>query len=113
METSSKRLWNRVVRVRRQKQILREIHFHAVALPNRDGRGYLHEAIKDRGRRLRNTASRPVGECLGTAGGNRAAALRDFARSGDHAQSYGGAENLKVMIVDLVLQPFLADLVEA
>ena len=101
-----------MVRVRRKKQVLREIDFYAVALPNRDSRRYLYEAIKDRGRRLRNTARSPVGECLGTARGDGAATLSDLARSGNHTQSDRGAENLKVMIVDLVFQPFLSDLIE-
>src|SRR5208282_4485117 len=94
------------------KQVLREIHFHTVALSNCDGGRYLYEAIKDRGGRLRNTARSPVGECLGTARGDGAATLSDLTRSGNHTQSDRGAENLKVMIVDLVFQPFLSDLIE-
>src|ERR1035438_851442 len=81
---SSKRLRNSVVRVRRKKQVLREIHFHAVALPDRDGGRYLYEAVKDSGGRLRNTARRPVGECLGTAGRDGAATLGDLACSSNH-----------------------------
>jgi len=77
-----------------------------------DSRRYLYEAIKDRGRRLRNTARSPIGECLGTTRGDGAATLSDLARSGNHTQSDRGAENLKVMIVDLVFQPFLSDLIE-
>jgi len=74
--------------LRRKKQVLREIHFHAVALPNRDGGRYLYETIKDRGGRLRNTAGRPVGESLRTASRDGAATLCDLARPGDHTQSY-------------------------
>ena len=102
-----------MVRVRRKKQVLREIHFHAVALPNRDGGRYLYEAVKDRGGRLRNTARSPIGECLGTARGDGAATLRDLACSSNHTQSYRGAEDLEVVVVDLIFQPFLSDLVEA
>ena len=68
-----------MIRIRRKKQVLREIHFHAVTLPDRDGGRYLYKAIKDRGRRLRNAARRAVGECLGTARGDGAATLRDLA----------------------------------
>ena len=50
IEISLKRLWNGVVGIRRQKQVLREIHFHAMALPNRDGGRYLQEAVKNAGR---------------------------------------------------------------
>src|SRR5271169_5228726 len=45
--------------------------------------------------------------------GDGAAALRDLASSSDHAQGDRGAEDLKVVVVHLVLQPFLSDLVEA
>src|ERR1700687_223954 len=113
MKTSLKRLRNSVVRVRRKKQVLREIHFHAVALPNRDGGRYLDEAVKDSGCRLRNTGCSAVGKCLRTAGGDGPATLRDLARSGNHAQSYRRAEDLEVVVVDLVLQPFLSYLVES
>src|ERR1019366_8682262 len=40
-ESSLKRLWNSVVRVRRKKQVLREIDFHAMSFPNRDRGRYL------------------------------------------------------------------------
>src|SRR2546425_12059993 len=93
----SKRLRNSVVRVRRKKQVLREIHFHTVALANRDRGRYLYEAVKDGGRRLRNTARSPVGECLGPARGDGTPTLRDLTCSGNHSQSYRGAENLKVV----------------
>src|ERR1700683_2255432 len=85
---SSIRLRNSVVRVRRKKQVLREIHFHAVTLSDRDGGRDLYEAIKNRGSRLRNTAGSSVGECLGTARGDGAATLRDLAGSSNHTQSY-------------------------
>ena len=101
-----------MVRVRRKKQVLREIHFHAVALPDRDGGRYLHEAIKDSGRRLRNTARGPGGERLRTARRDGAATLRDLARSGNHTQSDRGAEDLEVVVVDLIFQSFLSDLIE-
>jgi hypothetical protein len=55
---------------------------------------------------------RPVGECLGPAGGNGAPPCVIITRSGDHTQSDRGAEDLKVVVVDLVLHPFLSDLVE-
>src|ERR1039458_7969512 len=84
-----------------------------MALPNRDGGRYLNESVKDSGRRLRNTGRSPVGECLRTTRCNGSATLRDLARSGNHAQSYRGAEDLKVVVVYLILQPFLSDLVEA
>jgi hypothetical protein len=74
---------------------------------------YLNEAVKDSGRRLRDTSRSPVGECLGTARGNGAATLRDLACPSDHTQSYRGTEDLKVVIVYLVLQSFLTDLIEA
>src|SRR5713226_6824813 len=109
----SERLRNSVVRVRRKKQVLREIHFHAMSFPNRDRGRYLNEAVKDSGRRLRNIVRSPVGECLGAARGNGAPTLRDLACSSDHTQSYRGAEDLKVVIVYLVLQSSLTDLVEA
>src|SRR5580692_7440735 len=99
---SLKRLWNRVVRVRRKKQVLGKVHFDAVALPNRDGRWYLHEAIEDRGRGLRDAGRSSVGECLRTAGGDGATALRDLAGSGNHSQSDRGAEDFQVMVIDLV-----------
>src|SRR5712671_892724 len=97
----SKRLRNSVVRVRRKKQVLREIHFHAVALANRDSRRYLYEAVKDSGCRLRNTARGSVRECLGTTRCNGAATLRDLACSSNHTQSNRGTENLEVVVVDL------------
>ena len=101
-----------MVRIRRKKQVLREIHFHAVALSNCDGGRYLYEAIKDRGRRLRNTPRRPVGERLGTARRNGAATLSDLAGSGNHTQCDRGAEDLEVVVVNFIFQPFLSDLVE-
>src|ERR1035438_3959732 len=110
---SLKRLRNSVVRVRRKKQVLREIHFHAVALPNRDGGGYLYEAVKDSGGRLRNTARSPVRECLGSARCNGPATLSDLACSGNHAQGDRRAEDLKVVVVDLILEPCLSNLIEA
>src|ERR1700683_4574470 len=102
IEASLKSLWNSVVRVRRKKQVLREIDFHAMSFPNRDRGRYLNEAVKDSGRRLRNTSCSPVGERLGAACGNGAATLRDLARSGDHTQSDRGAEDLNVVIINLV-----------
>src|ERR1019366_7749375 len=42
-----------------------------------------------------------------------AAALRDLAGSGDHAQSDRSTEDFKIVVVHLVLQSFLSDLVEA
>src|SRR5260370_26992005 len=113
MKASLKRLRNSVVRVRRKKQVLREIHFHAVALSNCDCGRYLHEAIKDRGGRLRNTACSSVGECLGTARRDGAPTLRDLARPGNHTQSYRGTEDLEVVVVDLIFQSFLSDLIKA
>ena len=101
-----------MIRVRRKKQVLREIHFHAVTLPDRDGGRYLYEAVKDSGRRLRNTARSPVRECLGTARGNRAATLSDLACPSNHTQSDRGAEDLEVVVVDLIFQSFLSDLIE-
>src|SRR5580700_4014671 len=109
---SLERLQNSVVRVRRKNQVLRKVHFHTVALPNRDGRRYLHEAVNDRGRGLRNAGRSPVRECLGTARCNRAATLGNFARSGNHAQGYRSTEDLKVVVVYLILHPFLSDLIE-
>jgi len=101
-----------VVRVSRKKHILREIHFHAVPLPNRDRGRYLHEAVKNGAGRLRDTGRSAVGERLGAAGGDCPAALRNLACSGNNAQSDRSAEDFKVVVVDLVLQPFLSDLVE-
>ena len=95
-----------------KKQVLREIDFHAMSFPNRDRGWYLNEAVKDSGRRLRNTPCGPVGKCLGATRGNGAATLRDLARSGNHTQSDRGAEDLKVVVVYLVLQSFLTDLIE-
>jgi len=102
-----------VVGVRRKKQVLREIHFHAMALPDRDGGRYLYEAIKDSGGRLRNTAHGAVRECLGAVRCNGAATLSDLACSDNHAQSDRRAEDLKVVVVDLILEPFLSNLIEA
>src|ERR1700729_1546249 len=89
------------------------MHFHGMALPDRDGGRYLYEAIKDRGGRLRNTARGPVRECLGAARCNGAATLSDLVRSGNHPQSDRRAENLNVVVVDLILEPFLSNLIEA
>src|SRR2546422_6435520 len=50
---------------------------------------------------------------LGPARGDGAPTLRDLACSGNHSQSYRGAKNLKVVVIDLVLQTFLSDLIEA
>src|ERR1035438_6551328 len=61
---------------------------------------------------LRNSMASNTYSQGGTARGNGAATLSDLARSGNHTQSDRGAENLKVMIVDLVFQPFLSDLIE-
>src|SRR5713101_7504382 len=113
IESSLKGLWNGVIGVRRQKQVLRKIHFHAMALPNRDGGRYLHEAVKNAGRGLRNTGRSSIGERLRAAGGDGAAALRDLAGSGNHSQGDRGAEDFLVVVVDLVFQSFFADLVEA
>src|ERR1017187_17237 len=112
-ESSLETLWNGVVGIRGKEHVLREVHFHAVSLPNRDGGRNLYEAVKDRCGGLRNTARRPVCECLGATRCNGPASLRDLTGSGDHTQGDRGAEDLKVVIVDLVLQPFLSDLVEA
>ena len=91
-----------MVRVRRKKQVLREIDLHAMSFPNRDRGWDLDETVKNARRGLRNTACRPVRERLGAARGYGAATLRDLARSGDHTQSYRGPEDLKVVIIDLV-----------
>ena len=48
----------------------------------------LYEAVEDSGGRLRNTARRSVGECLGAARGDGAATLCDLARSSNHTQGY-------------------------
>jgi len=101
-----------VVGVGRQKQVLREIHFHAMSLPDRDGGRNLHESVKDSVRRLRDAGRGSVGERLGTVRGDGAAALRDLACPGNHAQSDRSTEDFKVVIVYLVLKPFLSDLVE-
>jgi len=94
-----------VIGVRRKKQVLREIHFHAMALPDRDGGRYLYEAIKDSGGRLRKHCRGPVRECLGSARCNGPATLSDLACSGNHAQGDRRAEDLKVVVVDLILSP--------
>src|ERR1019366_4684815 len=107
------RLWNRVVGVRRQEQVLRKIDLDTVALPNRDRGRYLHEAVKNAGCRLRDTGRSPVSQCLGAARGDGAAALRNLAGAGNHTQGDRGAKDFQVVVVDLVLQPFLPDLVEA
>src|SRR6202044_1948440 len=84
-----------------------------MSFPNRDRGWYLDEAVKYARRGLRNAARCTVGESLRTAHCNGAATLSDLARPSNHTQSNRGAENLKVVIVDFVLEPFLADLVEA
>jgi len=91
-----------VVRVRRKKQVLREIDFHAMSFTNRDRGWYLDETVKDGRCGLRNAARRSVGESLRAARCNGAATLSDLARPSDNPQSDRGAENLKVVIIDLV-----------
>ena len=49
----------------------------------------------------------------GTASGDSAATLRDLACSSNHTQSDRGAEDLEVVVVDLVFQSFLSDLIKA
>src|ERR1019366_3859640 len=112
LKISLKALWNGVVGVRRQKQILRKVDFYAMALPNRDGGWYLQEAVKNAGRGLGDAGRSSVGKCLRAAGGDGAAALHDLAGTGNDTQSDRGAEDFQVMVVDLIFQPFLADLVE-
>src|ERR1017187_6940271 len=99
-ESSLETLWNGVVGIRGKEHVLREIHFHAVSLPNRDGGRNLNEAVKDRCGGLRNTRCGANRERLGATRGNGPAPLRDLAGSGDHTQSDRGAEDLKVVVVD-------------
>ncbi len=101
-----------MITIRRQQHVLREIDLHAVPFPDGDGGRNLHEAVKDRGRRLRDAGSGASGERLRTAGRDGSAALLDLACSGDDAQGDRSSEDFKVMVVNLVLQPLLADLVE-
>ena len=102
-----------MVGIRRQKHVLREIDLHAMAFPNGDGWRNLYEAVKDGGSGLRNTGGSTVGEALGTTRRDGPTSLRNLARSGDYAQSNRGTEDLKVVVVDLVFQPFFSDLIEA
>src|ERR1035438_8588450 len=111
-ESSLKTLWNGVVGIRGKKHVLRKIHFHAVSLPNRDSGRNLNEAVKNRRGGLRNTGCRAGRECLGATRCNSPASLRDLTGSGDDTQSDRGAEDLKIVVVDLVPQSFLSDLVE-
>ena len=91
-----------MVRVRRKKQVLREIDFHAMSFPNRDRGWYLDKTVKYARCGLRNTACCPVRERLGAARGNGASTLRDLAGPGDYTQRDRSAENLKEVIIDLV-----------
>ena len=91
-----------MVRVRRKKQVLCEIDLHAMSFPNRDRGWYLDETVKNARRGLRNTACSPVRERLGAARGKGAATLRDLAGPGDYTQRDRGAEDLNVVIIDLV-----------
>src|ERR1035437_6775728 len=109
-ESSLETLWNGVVGISRKEHVLREIHFHAVSLPNRDSGRNLNEAVKNRRGGLRNTGCRAGRECLGATRCNSPASLRDLTGSGDDTQSDRGAEDLKIVVVDLVLQSFLSHL---
>ena len=73
-----------MVGIRRQEHVLHKINLHAVALTNRDRGRYLHEAIQDSVCGLGDAACGASGESLGTTGADRAAALGNLARSGNH-----------------------------
>jgi len=60
IESLLKSLWNSVVRVRRKKQVLREIDFHAMSFTNRDRGWYLDETVQDGRCGLRNAARAPL-----------------------------------------------------
>ena len=83
-----------------------------MAFADCDGRWYLHKAIKDRGRRLRDGGRGPGSEYLRPRSRQCSPALCNFACSGNNAESNRGAEDLQVMIVDLILQALFPDLVK-
>src|SRR6202034_4188162 len=101
-----------VVGVSRQQHIPREINLDPVPLANGDGGRNLHEAVKDGRRRLRNAGGCACRERLRATGRDSSAALLDFTSAGDKTQSDGCAEDLEVVIVDLVFGTLLAYLVE-
>jgi len=101
-----------VVGVSRKQHILREVDLDPVPLANGDRGRDLHEAVKNGHRRLGNACASASRERLGAAGRDGAAALLDLARAGDKTQRDRCAKDLEIVIIDLVLCPFLADLVE-
>src|ERR1700761_7282062 len=83
-----------------------------MSLADRDSRGNLHEAIKDRRGRLGNGTRGSASEDCRAIGCQDSAAFGNLRSSGDDAECNGCSKDLKVMVVDLVLQTLFSNLIQ-
>src|SRR5712692_8535598 len=92
---------------------MREVNLHAVTLTNGDSRWNVQEPVQDLRAGL-GYASGNAGAVGFTASLRQTcAAVRALRGSGDDAKSNRRAEDLEVVMVDLVFQASFTDLVEA
>ena len=113
MGISLERLRNIVITIGRQQHVLGEVHLDSMPFPNRDRRWNLNEAVEDGTRTLGYSSGCSIGKRLRSAGGDGAAARCDLAGSRDDSKRDRCPEDLKVVVVDFVLEPLLSNLVES
>src|SRR4029453_5765048 len=100
--------------IRRELDIVREVHLHTVALPNRDGRQSIQEPIHHLQRGLRRSVAYATGDddgaiafAVGEAGA--AEVLRQAAHQTDRRRR---TEGRQIVLVDAIAESRVADLVQ-
>src|ERR1700733_15824256 len=92
-----------------QLEVIREVDLDAVTLANRDGRQDVEEAIENPRTGLRDVRRRALAVRIERGRIQSSGALR-LGEAGDRADREGHAEDLGVVMVDLILEPEVADL---
>ena len=100
-------------RIRRQVEIVGEIHLDAVPLANRDRRQDVQVAIEHAAGRGGETGPDALAERLAEQGGVDAGLCAELGQARERADGERRAEDLQVVAVDAVLEAGLADLIEA
>src|ERR1700733_1923248 len=101
-----------VVLIRRKEHVLRDVDLDAVAFADRDGGWNVDEAVENVGARLREAGSDTGFVRLGAGFVKAFVEIGDLGCTGDDTQRDRRAEDLDIVVVDLVLQAGIPDLIE-
>src|SRR5215472_2611452 len=112
MVSSLIRLRDCVVLDRRQQHVLADVDLHPITFANRDRRGDVDEPIQHGSGVLRQARCDTILVGVNTIASECAAAVGHFCGSADDSERDRSPEYREIVVVDLVLEPGLAYLVE-